>query len=385
MTATDLPDTGTDSQSADLTAADVAWDLEPLVEDKGAAGVDEHLDAAEAVAASIEAARGTIADLDAAGLAAVMQRVAELQEHLGRAGNYAGLRFTVDTTDPERGALMQRVEERGDRDQRRAAIFFELEWAALPDDRGRGAARGRPRSTSAAHYLRSARRYRPHLLTEPEEKILAEKDVTGLERVGAAVRASSRRRSRVDLDGDDGRSRAGAVAARRRPTAPAAPAAAAAVTEGLAPGSAHPRVRLQHAARRQGDRRPAARLRELDREPQPRQRGERRVGAGARRRGAGPLRHPAALVRAEGAAARASTGSPTTTAWRRVATADAEFGWSEATAPRARRVRIVLARARRRRAAASSTRAGSTPRCGRASGRARSARTRCRRTTRTCC
>src|SRR5689334_6905424 len=118
---------------ADLTASDVAWDLEPLVEDKGPAGVDDHLAAAEVCAGRIEEARGTIATLDAAGLAAVMHHVAELQEHLGRAGNYASLRFTVDTTDPERGALMQRVEEQSTAIATRA-IFFELEWAALTDE-----------------------------------------------------------------------------------------------------------------------------------------------------------------------------------------------------------------------------------------------------------
>src|SRR3712207_2101810 len=31
----------------------------------------------------------------------------------------------------------------------------------------------------ARHHLRTARRYRPHLLTEPEEKILTEKSQTG--------------------------------------------------------------------------------------------------------------------------------------------------------------------------------------------------------------
>src|SRR3954452_17890544 len=182
----------------DLAASDVAWDLEPLVEDRGPAGVDEHLAAAEACATRIEEARGTVADLDAPGLAAVMQHVAELQEHLGRAGNYAGLRFTVDTTDAERGALMQRVEEESTAIATRA-IFLELEWAAVPDDRA-DALLADPALDFCAHYLRSARRYRPHLLTEPEEKILAEKDVTGS---SAWARLFSELTSAitVDLDG----------------------------------------------------------------------------------------------------------------------------------------------------------------------------------------
>src|SRR6476646_5066615 len=217
---------------ADLTASDVAWDLEPLVEDKGATGVDEHLAAAEACASRIEAARGTIATLDAAGLAAVMQHVAELQEHLGRAGNYAGLRFTVDTTDAERGALMQRVEEQSTAIATRA-IFLELEWAEIPDARAE-ALLADPVLDFCAHYLRSARRYRPHLLTEPEEKILAEKDVTGS---SAWARLFSELTSTItiDLGGtevglEQGLSRLGS------PDRADRAAAAAAVTEGLAPG-----------------------------------------------------------------------------------------------------------------------------------------------------
>src|SRR6478609_5155377 len=217
---------------ADLTASDVAWDLEPLVEDKGPTGVDEHLAAAEACASRIEAARGTIATLDVAGLAAVMQHVAELQEHLGRAGNYAGLRFTVDTTDAERGALMQRVEEESTAIATRA-IFLELEWAALPDEQA-DALLADPALDFCAHYLRSARRYRPHLLTEPEEKILAEKDVTGS---SAWARLFSELTSTItiELDGttvglEQGLSKLGSPDRAERA------AAAAAVTDGLAPG-----------------------------------------------------------------------------------------------------------------------------------------------------
>ncbi|MGZ4715056.1 MAG: M3 family oligoendopeptidase, partial [Acidimicrobiia bacterium] len=114
---------------ADLTASDVAWDLEPLVSGAGVEGVESHLAAATELVGRIEEVRGTVADLDAAGLARVMHEVAELQEHLGRAGSYAGLRFTVDTLDAERGALMQRVEEESTAIGTRA-IFFELEWAA---------------------------------------------------------------------------------------------------------------------------------------------------------------------------------------------------------------------------------------------------------------
>ncbi|MBM3674633.1 MAG: M3 family oligoendopeptidase [Actinobacteria bacterium] len=161
----------------DLTAADVAWNLEPLVDGRGAAGVDALLDDADALAAAIETRRGVVSALDAGQLAELMHEMADLAERVGRAGSYAGLRFAVDTADPERGALMQRVEERATAVQTRV-LFFELEWAAVDDDRAEALLTD-DRLAFCRHHLRSARRYRPHLLSEPEEKVLAEKDVTG--------------------------------------------------------------------------------------------------------------------------------------------------------------------------------------------------------------
>ena len=59
-----------------------------------------------------------------------------------------------------------------------ALLFFELEWAALDDDRAEEllATEG---LDFARHHLRSARRYRPHLLSEPEERIFSERALTG--------------------------------------------------------------------------------------------------------------------------------------------------------------------------------------------------------------
>ena len=56
-------------------------------------------------------------------------------------------------------------------------LFFELEWAALDDDQAEALLDGDADLEFCAHHLRSARRYRPHLLTEPEEKVMAEKSL----------------------------------------------------------------------------------------------------------------------------------------------------------------------------------------------------------------
>ncbi|MDX6728749.1 MAG: oligoendopeptidase [Baekduia sp.] len=179
----------------------VAWDLEPLVDGEGEAGADRMLDEADRRAAVFaERYAGKVAELDGPALATAVQELGHLSEIVGRVGSYAALRFSVDTADPANGALLQRVQERGTAIETQL-LFFELEWATLDDDRVEEllAADG---LDHARHYLRTIRRYRPHLLTEPEEKILAEKSVTG---AGAWTRLFSEVTSaiKVDLDGED--------------------------------------------------------------------------------------------------------------------------------------------------------------------------------------
>ncbi|MEJ7797858.1 MAG: M3 family oligoendopeptidase [Solirubrobacteraceae bacterium] len=161
-----------------MTVEDVSWDLSPLVHGEDDAGADRLLDeAASRAQAFADAHAGHIYELDAPAFAAAVHELQELSELAARAGNYAMLRFSIDTADPAIGALLQRVQEKSTAIETRL-IFFELEWAALDDERADEliAAEG---LETARHFLRSARRYRPHLLSEPEEKILAEKSVSG--------------------------------------------------------------------------------------------------------------------------------------------------------------------------------------------------------------
>ena len=105
-----------------------------------------------------------------------MSTLAEIRDRLGRAGSWVSLRFSVDTSDPARGAAMQKFQEQATELSTRL-IFLELEWAEVPEERASVLVDSEDLAF-CRYYLESARRYRPHLLTEPEEKILAEKDVT---------------------------------------------------------------------------------------------------------------------------------------------------------------------------------------------------------------
>src|SRR3954464_5298187 len=184
---------------SDPDLQEVAWDLSHLLDGAGddpQAAVDTLLGEAQTRADAFAATyAGKFASLDGAGLIAAMKELAEIEEIAGRAGTYAHLSFSIDTANPAYGALLQRVEEKGTAIET-ALLFFHLEWAALDDARAEEllATDG---LDFARHHLATARRYRPHLLSEPEERMLTEKALSGrsawvrlFEEQTAAVRVS---------------------------------------------------------------------------------------------------------------------------------------------------------------------------------------------------
>jgi len=162
----------------DPALEDAAWDLEPLVESKGPAGVEELLaEARDRAAEFAQRHRGQVDELGPEGLADAMRELAAIFDLAGRAGSYAMLSFALDTTDPARGALLQRASELGAAIETQL-LFFELEWNQLPDERAEELLAG-DGLDFCRHHLRTLRRYRPHQLTEPEERVMTELDVTG--------------------------------------------------------------------------------------------------------------------------------------------------------------------------------------------------------------
>ena len=184
------------SEPTDPELAAAAWDLEPLVEGEGQEGVEPRLaQALERARAFAERYAGSLAGLDAAGLADAMLELAEIHELVGRAGYYAALRFSTDTAEPANGALLQRVQEQ-ETAIGTTLLFFELEWAALPQERADELLAGEGLDF-CAHHLRNVRRYREHLLSEPEEKILTEKALTG---AGAWTRLFEELTSAIEVE-----------------------------------------------------------------------------------------------------------------------------------------------------------------------------------------
>ncbi|MGY9074824.1 MAG: M3 family oligoendopeptidase [Acidimicrobiales bacterium] len=216
----------TELTASDASASDVAWDIAPLLGDET---VEQMLDRAAGLATDLGHYRGRIGDLDVAGMAALMSAVADIHDAIGRAGSFAGLQFAVDTSD---GATYQLVQERGAQISN-DMLFIDLEWAAVGDDHAEKLLAA-DELAFCAHHLRSTRRYRTHLLSEPEEKILTEKDVTGS---SAWVRLFDQLTSDIDveLDGEPV-SLEQSLSQLASPDRDSRRSAAAAVTAGLQPG-----------------------------------------------------------------------------------------------------------------------------------------------------
>jgi oligoendopeptidase F len=167
--------------TADPELLDTAWDLAPLLDGDGErderADAERMLDEARDRAAKFaERHAGKVAELDQSALHDAMRELEAINDVVGRVASYASLRFAVDTAEPARGALLQLVQERGTEIET-LLLFFELEWAALDDDRAEQLLAGE-RLDFCRHHLRSVRRYRPHLLSETEEKVIAEKSIS---------------------------------------------------------------------------------------------------------------------------------------------------------------------------------------------------------------
>ena len=170
------PAASADAAAASTGAESVRWDLTDLFD--SAEALDAALARAEAEAAAIgEASRGTVGTLPAAALAALLDRIAGVVDDAGRAYAYASLDWSTDTEDAARGALLQRVQEAYTRIAQHL-LFVDVEWARTEGARAE-ALLADPALTAHRHHLELKYAAREHVLSEPEESILADKAVTG--------------------------------------------------------------------------------------------------------------------------------------------------------------------------------------------------------------
>ena len=181
-------------------AEEVAWDLSDLYASGDDPRIESDFAEAEAAAAAFrDRYYGKVATLSAADLAAAIDELERIESIATRALYYAHMEFSTNMADPARGALVAKLGEKGAGIDTKL-LFFGLEWAAIEDAPADRLLQD-PALDRWRHWLAAQRVFRPYLLTEPEEKIVTEKGVSGVsswsrlyEEVLGAIR--------VDLDGE---------------------------------------------------------------------------------------------------------------------------------------------------------------------------------------
>jgi oligoendopeptidase F len=165
-------------QQAGGPVTEIRWDLDGLC--AGPEQATEALHGAELRAQQFgERYRDRVRTLPPAELASALGEMEAIQVLVERASAYAFLRLAANVTDPNVSAFSERCDEAVAR-IREHLLFFDLEWIAASD------AEAEARLSAAAlagyrHHLTAMRRYRPHVLSEAEERILNQKSLTARE------------------------------------------------------------------------------------------------------------------------------------------------------------------------------------------------------------
>ncbi|MCL4504682.1 MAG: hypothetical protein M1434_05790 [Chloroflexi bacterium] len=178
----DYPDSVEAGAAPSKSAAGVAWDLSVFYSGPDDPRITAALQDAAAQADDFERRyRGTL-KVDGGPtpdhLLAALREYELLQESMVKTSAYASLLYAADTAKDAHRVLAQRVEEAMTA-LRNKLLFFELEWLEVPDYIAERLM-GDPALTGYAHYLQAERRFKPYTLSEAEEKIINDKNLTGI-------------------------------------------------------------------------------------------------------------------------------------------------------------------------------------------------------------
>ncbi|MGB9898416.1 M3 family oligoendopeptidase [Thermanaerothrix sp.] len=185
----------------DAVFTQTRWSLDDLFPGPQSPELEAAFQQLETQTAALEALRPTLRDdLPESEFQAILDRIERLHDLASRLYGYANLLFSEDTRNTTAQTLVARVEQFLAELANRT-LFFELWWKALPDA---AAERLLAVSGDRRYWLETLRRFRSHTLSEPEEKIINLKNVTGssaLQRLYESI--TSRYVFKLIVDGEE--------------------------------------------------------------------------------------------------------------------------------------------------------------------------------------
>ncbi len=170
--------TETTKMNTTLGTTDILWNLTDLYSGTEDPYIESDIAWCETEAVAINKRYyGKMAALDAEQLLAIVKRLENLDCTLTKLGTFSFLNFTTQMANAKAGALDQRIHELYSKCGTEI-VFFELEWNQVGDQQALTLLNS-PQLSQYRHYLEAQRRYRPHQLSELEEKLLLEKEAVG--------------------------------------------------------------------------------------------------------------------------------------------------------------------------------------------------------------
>lgn len=153
------------------------WTLDELLASADPAEIEKPLKAIERRVKTVEGWRKRLKpSLTGKDFAALLRDYEALQRALLQLYYFVSLRFAADTQDQATLALLGQVQQQLAYIENRV-LFFSLWWKALDD---RPAERLMKAAGDAGYWLEEMRHFKPHTLSEAEEKIVNLKDVNGV-------------------------------------------------------------------------------------------------------------------------------------------------------------------------------------------------------------
>lgn len=154
------------------------WNLNDILPATSGPAYDKIVDDLKARVTTFETHREKLSDeMEEQEFLPILHEYEALNAAGRRLGAYSGLWFSEDTQSSAALTFQlgtrQMLTELGNR-----TLFFSLWWKTLRDD---AAARLMQNSGDLKYYLESERLFKPHTLSEPEEKVINLKDVNGME------------------------------------------------------------------------------------------------------------------------------------------------------------------------------------------------------------
>jgi oligoendopeptidase F len=161
-----------------MTYAMTRWSLTDLFPSQDNSELERAFQTLEQRVSKFESHRDSLKpDMDVEEFMQILTESEQTTRLAHRLYAFAGLAFSADTQDQDIQALMGRIQQFMAELSNRT-LFFDLWWKEVDD---KSAKRFMDVAGDYRYYLEEMRHFKPHTLTEPEEKIINLKNVTGVE------------------------------------------------------------------------------------------------------------------------------------------------------------------------------------------------------------